>query len=315
MNQTAMSVLLPAHSDGVTLCLAELLQYKNQTVRWLPPAHSIWSQLNGQHVSRHKGRGMNFAEVRPYQPGDDIRSIDWRVTARTGKAHTKLFTEEREQPVMMLIDLSSNMQFGSQLLLKSVQAAHFSSLISWLTVTEKDRIGAIIYNGHSLIECKPTARQQGPLRLINALIASHKESLEHIQKPNLVSFAEALKHLHYLCPKGSDIIVISDFYHLYDQDKQRLTQLRHHNRMQFVQIYDPLEQGQTQYRGREYVTDNKRSAWLDFSSKKTRQAIEQRYYQHQEFIEHLAKSLAIPLHKLSAAKTLTHQLTQMGGRK
>lgn len=106
------------------------------------------------------------------------------------------------------------------------------------------------------------------LRLINALIASHKESLEHIQKPNLVSFVEALKHLHYLCPKGSDIIVISDFYHLYNQDKQRLTQLRHHNRMQFVQIYDPLEQGQTQYRGREYVTDNKRSAWLDFSSKR-----------------------------------------------
>ncbi len=100
---------------------------------------------------------MNFSEVRPYQAGDDIRAIDWRVTARTGKTHTKLFTEEREQPVMLLIDLGTSMKFGSQLLLKSVQAAHFASLLSWLAVSEQDRIGAIIYTGTKLIECKPTA--------------------------------------------------------------------------------------------------------------------------------------------------------------
>lgn len=90
-----MNNQLPNHSDGVTLNLDELLQYKAQSVRWLPPAKSLWSQLNGQHESNRKGRGMNFSEVRQYQAGDDIRSIDWRVTARTGKAHTKLFSEER----------------------------------------------------------------------------------------------------------------------------------------------------------------------------------------------------------------------------
>ncbi len=111
MKPTHINVALPPHSDGVNVCLAELLQYKNQAVRWLAPAKSIWSQLNGHHQSRHKGRGMNFSEVRPYQAGDDIRSIDWRVTARTGKTHTKLFTEEREQPIMLFIDLSASMQF------------------------------------------------------------------------------------------------------------------------------------------------------------------------------------------------------------
>ncbi len=81
---------LPPHANGVTLTLAELLHYRTQSVHWLPPAQSIWSQMNGNHTGRQKGRGMDFMEVRQYQAGDDIRSIDWRVTARTGKAHTKL---------------------------------------------------------------------------------------------------------------------------------------------------------------------------------------------------------------------------------
>ena len=312
MNSQDLTPALPAHSDGVNLCLAELLQYKNQSVRWLPPAQSVWSQLNGQHQSRHKGRGMNFAEVRPYQAGDDIRAIDWRVTARTGKTHTKLFTEEREQPVMLLIDVSSSMKFGTQLLLKSVQAAHFSSLLSWLAVSEQDRIGAIVFNGNRLYECKPTARQQGPLTVINTMIAAHQESSNDNFDGNRLSFSDALKHLHHLCPKGSEIVVLSDFYQLGDQDKRRLSQLRQHNRLQFVQIFDPLEFGHTAFNGVEFVTDDRQSTWLDFSAKSTRDSLSQQYQQHQQFIQEMCKSLAIPLHHLSAAQSLMDQLGNSG---
>ncbi|PSU46325.1 DUF58 domain-containing protein [Photobacterium frigidiphilum] len=326
MTESQITPTLPAHCDGVNLCLAELLQYKNQAVRWLPPAQSVWSQLNGQHMSRQKGRGMNFSEVRPYQAGDDIRAIDWRVTARTGKTHTKLFTEEREQPVMLLIDISNSMKFGSQLLLKSVQAAHFASLLSWLAVREKDRIGAIIYDGKRLTECKPTARQQGPLRVINALIEAHKTQIpsssneqysqQHHQQSSENSyslpFSGALKHLHHLCPKGSEIVIISDFYQLALSDKRRLSQLRHHNRIQFVQIHDPLEQGQTSFTGYESVTDNKQSLWLDFSAKKTKEKLSEQYLAHQLFIKDMAQTLAIPLHSLSAAIPL---LQQLGGQR
>lgn len=309
MSKSHLTVALPPHSDGVNVCLAELLQYKNQAVRWLPPAYSIWSQLNGLHQSRQKGRGMNFSEVRPYQAGDDIRAIDWRVTARTGKTHTKLFTEEREQPVMLLIDLSRNMQFGSQLMLKSVQAAHFASLLSWLTISAQDRIGAVIYNGLNVNKCKPTARQQGPLHIINKLIESQQLALNSLEQPQQFNFSDALKRLHHLCSKGSEIIIISDFNQLLLNDKRRLTQLRQHNRIQFVQIHDPLEQGQTQFRGYEHVADKEQSAWLNFSSKKTRDSLSQQYLTHQNFVADIAKSLAIPLHYLSAAEPLLQQLT------
>ncbi|MFD2179004.1 DUF58 domain-containing protein [Veronia pacifica] len=310
---------LPRHSDGVNLTLPELLQYKNQAIRWLPPATSIWSQLNGQHRSNAKGRGMNFAEVRLYQAGDDIRAIDWRVTARTGKPHTKLFSEEREQPVMLLIDISQSMQFGSKLLLKSVQAAHFASLLSWIAVSEKDRIGAVIHNGHSLRDTRPTSRQQGPLNVINTLLTSHRE-IHNRNKTTQAekTFSDALSHLHYLCPKGSDIAVISDFHSMREQDKQRLSQLRQHNRIQFVQISDPLEQGVTDYRGTEHVRDSRQSAWIDFSSAKTREKLSHHHMQHQEFIRDMARSLAIPLHHISAAIPLLQQLvsanSQNGGQ-
>ena len=262
-------------------------------------------------MSRKKGRGMNFSEVRPYQTGDDIRAIDWRVTARTGKTHTKLFTEEREQPVMLLVDFSTSMKFGSQLLLKSVQTAHFASLLSWLAVSEQDRIGAIIYTGNRLVECKPTARQQGPLVVINALIEAHNNSSD---KQSPLPFTAALKHLHHLCPKGSDIVVISDFYQLQETDKRRLSQLRQHNRIRFVRIYDPLEQGQTSFKGTEHVADSTQSVWLDFSASKTREKLSQQYDTHQAFISEMALSLAIPLHQISAARPLMPQLGQQERR-
>lgn len=307
--QHALMHDLPPHADGVNLTLPELLYYQKQAVRWLPPALSIWSQMSGQHGSRQQGRGMNFSEVRPYQAGDDIRAIDWRVTARTGKTHTKLFTEEREQPVMLLVDLSHSMKFGSQLLLKSIQAAHFATLLSWLAISQQDRIGALIFNGQGLRECKPTARQQGPLRIIHALMESHAELLSTpSDNQNAAGWQEALRHLHHLCPKGSEIVIISDFYALDIKDKQRFSQLRQHNRLQFVHISDPLEQGHTQFRGYELVSDQKQTAWLNFSSKKTRASLAQQYQQHQQFIADMAKSLAIPLHLLSAAQPLIQQI-------
>lgn len=309
--------ILPAFSDGVTLNLKELLHYRNQSVRWLPPAKSLWTHLNGVHQSVHKGRGMDFSEVRLYQAGDDIRSIDWRVTARTGKTHTKLYTEEKEQSRILFIDLTPSMYFGSQLLLKSVQAMHLASLLAWLAVNQGDRIGALILVGDKMIEVRPKARERGALALLNSLLKGHAYLEQIMQTGQMPSsdYDKALRHLNRVCPKGSELIFISDFYTLLGanvqlsvQHKMLITRLNSHNLVRFISIFDPLEQGETQYRGSEYVTDHQRIAWIDFSKSDNKNVMAQDFLQKQDVIQKLATSYQAPFYQISSGMPLINQL-------
>ncbi|MFM2587186.1 DUF58 domain-containing protein [Vibrio sp. TBV020] len=302
-----MEQLLPPYSDGVNLCLDELLYYKQQSVKWLPPAKSLWSQMLGQHQSRQLGRGMDFNEVRQYQAGDDIRSIDWRVTARTGKPHTKLFSEEREKPVIIYLDFSPSMAFGSQLLLKSVQMAHMASLIAWLSVTQQDRIGAVIDTGQELIELKPNSRNRGALALIQTMVNCHQRLVG--QQPHTAhDMSNGLQALSRLCPKGSEIILLSDFSRLTPQHEPKLSRLCQHNRVRMVQIIDPLERGQTGFRGTEQVSNNDETRWLDFSSTKTRLGIEQAFAQQQQHLIQVTQKMGISFSSLSSDQALVQQL-------
>lgn len=302
-----MDTQLPPYSDGVNLSLDELMYYKQQCIKWLPPGKSLWSQMLGQHQSRQLGRGMDFSEVRQYQAGDDIRTIDWRVTARTGKPHTKLFSEEREKPIILYIDLSHSMMFGSTLLLKSVQAAHMASLIAWLSVTEQDRIGAVIDTGERLIELKPTGRNKGALTLIQSLITLHQQQLKQNSKIDY-GFEQGLRAIAHLCPKGSEIIILSDFSRFTTALEPQLSRLTQHNRVRLVQIVDPLERGETAFRGSEQVSDQRNTLWLDFSSAKTRQGIGQAFEQQQHYLKQLTQKLGIRFSTLSSDAALTQQL-------
>ena len=307
-----MNQQLPQHSNGVLLSLDELLQYKAQAIRWLPPAKSLWSQLNGQHESRSKGRGMNFSEVRQYQAGDDIRSIDWRVTARTGKPHTKIFSEEREQPVILYLDMSNSMMFGSTLLLKSVQLAHLTSQLCWLTIAGKDRIGAVIDDGQTLTEIKPSSSHHAPLRILQQLIAINNQSVQSTRLPCQTDFSMALKSLNRLSPKGSDIIFLSDFNRYKDSDYSLLNQMRQHNRIRFVHFYDPLEQGNTSFKGMKHVSDGERTQWFNFSSKAEKNKLKTAFEEHQQQIKDLCLRLAIPHSSITSAEPLMKQIS--GGK-
>ncbi|PMK03392.1 DUF58 domain-containing protein [Vibrio sp. 10N.261.55.A7] len=303
---------LSPKANGVTLSLDELLYYKQQSIHWLPPAKNLWAQIAGQHQSRKLGRGMDFAEVRQYQVGDDIRSIDWRVTARTGKPHTKLFTEECEKPVVLYIDLSPSLFFGSTLQLKSVQVAHMASLLSWLCIANNDRIGAVIDTGHTLIDIKPTARDRGPLTLLQQVIKIHNEYLEgkHASSAlNTTSMSEGLQALHRLCPKGSEIILLSDFVRLKDPSDPLIKRLRQHNILRMVHFSDPLEYGKTSFRGVERVANNDRSQWIDFSSKTNRRNIEKEYNQHFNGLKQSCQSLGISFTAISSHQPLLQQLS------
>src|SRR5690606_33934634 len=168
-------------TTGTSLGLTELLWYQRYTkVLDLTPQMAIQSKLAGTYLAKSKGRGMEFDEVRHYQPGDDVRTIDWRVTARTGKVHTKLFREEKERPVFILTDLGNSMRFGSGLLFKSVQAAHLAALIGWHVKQHGDKLGGLVFSQQHHRELKPQSRSQAVLRYFHALQEVH-QTTEHKQ--------------------------------------------------------------------------------------------------------------------------------------
>lgn len=131
------------------------------------PARAL---LLGSHRSGHRGRGLEFEEVRPYVAGDDPRSIDWRVTARRGRPHTKLFREERERPVWLLVDLHPGMFFGSRVQLKSMAAVRATALLAWVAALGGDRVGAVIDNAAATRILPPRSREAGVLPVLNTLL-------------------------------------------------------------------------------------------------------------------------------------------------
>lgn len=261
---SCQSQLASIHSNGVELTMAELLQYQNKTALIdLSARKNIHGQMSGNYLSRNKGRGMEFDEVRHYQTGDDIRAIDWRVTARTGKTHTKLFREELERPVLIATDLSANMHFGSQLLFKSVQAAHLASLVAWHAKNRGDRLGGVVFNQNEHLELKPRSRKEGVLHYLHALTAIHlsQHSAQYDNKQDEANSTEEshqLSHNYFrdncarirqIAKPGSLVYLITDAQQIktvnnsQQQDALRhLTQISQHCELVVCLIDDPLEQ-------------------------------------------------------------------------
>ena len=236
---------LPLFADGFHLNEQELIACQN-IARAMPERRSkAKASLSGHRGSNIKGRGMEFAEVRHYQSGDDVRTIDWRVTARTGKAHTKLFVEERERPIIILLDLSSSLYFGSSLLLQSVQAAHIAATLGWNAIQHGDRLGALIACEHNHIELKPRSRQQGILQLISSIESIHDKQLNHFKEE-----IKDPKHIHRACVRitrlakpGSLVWIITDGTQFNEDCLGPLSTLKRHCDIGAFLVTDPLRQG------------------------------------------------------------------------
>ncbi len=231
-------------ADGIRLDLPQLLKYQRHTqLLDLSPAQTIQNKLAGSYLAKSKGRGMEFDEVRHYQTGDDVRTIDWRVTARTGKVHTKLFREEKERPVFILTDLGRSMQFGSTLLLKSVQAAHLAALIAWHVKKTGDKLGGLLFHQHAIRELKPAGRSVAVLRYLHQLIELQQQAILQLASPAVAGFelADALGQIRRLVRPGSLVFIISDFQSVNEQALRHLQAIRLHNEVRICHITDPLE--------------------------------------------------------------------------
>lgn len=275
--------------ERVTVSLKSLVDLAGKAA-WLNLQHNnIRSRQSGGYVSRFKGRGMEFDEARLYQPGDDIRTIDWRVTARTNKTHTKVFREERERPVFIAVDNRAAMHFATRGLFKSVQAAKLAALVAWAAQHHGDRIGGQIFTEHSCQEIKPQNGRHGVLRFLNTLVKQNQPSAD-----TEISLEQALVRLNQHVRPGSQVYIISDFRGLNVQTEQHLNRLAQHCQLVLVLVFDPLESHLPE-KGRYRFTDNRRDVVIDSADQQKRLSYQQRFHQHREKLTQLAKKMSIDL--------------------
>lgn len=205
------------------------------TLRSRGPARAL---LLGSHHSAHRGRGLEFEEVRQYVPGDDPRSIDWRVTARRGRPHTKLYREERERPIWLLVDLNPTMYFGSRVQLKSTAAVRAAALLAWVGAHGGDRVGAAITNGTTTRCIAPRSREAGVLPVLNTLVELQPTAPA---TPSSRALHATLETLAPLVHPGSLVLVLSDFATLNERDDALFSRLAAHSECRLFWIFDPLE--------------------------------------------------------------------------
>ena len=247
------------------------------------------ARLAGQHTAWHKGRGIEFEEVRGYQPGDDIRTIDWRVTARSGRAHTKVFREEREKPVFLLVDQSPTMFFGSRTRFKSVAAAEIAALLAWATLNHGDRVGGIVFNQDQVREIRPRRDRSNVLQLLHEIHSCNTKltaaPVDHEQAPPLI---QALRQTRRLATPGSSIFVVSDLANYDSRIERQLAQLSRHSEVVVLKTNDPLELSLPPA-GIYPVTDGQQQSRLDSRDHQRRARFENTA---QEKEQHLQQSLA-----------------------
>jgi uncharacterized protein (DUF58 family) len=292
---------------GVRVNLAELIEMRHRVREvqlFSTPARR--SPLIGLHHSKLRGRGVDFDQVRVYQAGDDVRTIDWRVTARTQEPHTKLFHEERERPTYILVEQSPRLFFGSGLMFKSVLAAQAASLIGWAALEHNDRIGGLVFGNHAQHEIKPRRSKQSLLQLLNRLALAN-QALSRDAQSQADSFTLALRRAREVLRPGSLVIVLCDERTLGDNSEQQLQLLARHTDLLLLPLSDPLDHA-LPAAGLLRFAERGAQLELDTHNPDLRQAYRAQAQARADRWQRLAQKLGVPLLPLSTQTELIEQL-------
>ncbi len=273
----------------------------------LPSLLQARSVVGGGHRARARGRGLEFEEVRAYQAGDDIRNIDWRVTARSGRPFTKLFREERERPLLFMVDQRQPMFFGSRTCFKSTLAAYLGALIAWAGLHGGDRIGGLVLGNDGSGDVRPRhTRATATLWLqklyeYNHRLNAHSASMHNSSTQQAGStLAQALLDLRRSTRPGSAVLLISDFAGADDpRVREQLHRLAQHNVLVALRIFDPLERelpppGRYTFTGNN-STDGHARLTLDSSDATLRRKHRDHFATQTEFLRELFAGLGANL--------------------
>lgn len=205
------------------------------------PKHPVAATQVGAVRSRQLGRGLDFSELRMYQAGDDIRQIDWNVTARTGKPHTKLFSLERERPHFVVLDARPGMFFATRGAFKSVVAARLAAVLAWTAVLGNDRVGGLVFGEHGHREIKPDTGRRGVMPLFRAIVELTDPAQASAASDAVAPFTDGVRRLSRLVHTGSQVYFFSDFAGFDTRAKAAFAALMQHNSVTAVHIADVLE--------------------------------------------------------------------------
>jgi uncharacterized protein (DUF58 family) len=292
----------PQGEGVVRLSTRPLIALHHQAAALTLATSTIRSAQSGGYVSRFKGRGMEFDEVRPYQQGDDVRTLDWRVLARTGRPHTKLFREERERAVLLCIDLRDSMLFATRGAFKAVRAAQAAALLGWSAVDGGDRVGALLFDDNNHQEHRPRGGKSALLHLFKLLGEEtrwqrNSESVNGIEQSLLL----AIQRLRRVASPGSLIFILSDFSGLNRASAAQLTELGRHSEVVLGFCHDPLE-AELPPAGHYRVSDGRQSRVIDSGSASLRQQYHARFESQRDELQRLARLPGVHLLPLSTSE-------------
>jgi uncharacterized protein (DUF58 family) len=306
----------PAGVARAVITLEELVRLQGHAggFSFLPrqPVHSI---LTGRHSSRLRGRGLNFEELRHYVQGDDIRTIDWLTTARLRTPHVRVYTEERDRSVLLIVDQSLSMFFGSRRAMKSVAAAEAAALSAWRVASLGDRIGAIVFSDKDIETISPKARRPAVLRILGAIATKKAELPSQTRNPaNPRMLNEALKRAAGLATHDWLICIISDMAGVDDETKRLISQIMAHNDLMAIFIYDKLEADLPDV-GTAIVEEAGRQLEIDSSTRNLRERFTADFHERRTKLKQLAIDRSIPILPVTADRDVADQIREALGHR
>jgi uncharacterized protein (DUF58 family) len=298
---------------GVYANLDDLIriQFKARNFSFLPQ-QPVTSVLSGRYASRLRGRGLNFEEIRRYLPGDDIRTMDWKVTARTRSPHVRVYTEEKDRAILLVVDQRINMFFGTRDKLKSVTAAELAALGAWRAVAVGDRIGAVVFNDAELFDIQPQRSQKTVMSILgNVVHMNHALRADTQVEPNAGMLNRALEKALQLVSHDGLIVMISDFFGVDEQTERLTARMAEHNDVLALLVHDPIR---LQPAGeRVTVSDGSLQMEIDFADKHVREKLAENYREEQEHITRFLNRLAAPLLMVSNQGDVVDQVRRLLG--
>jgi uncharacterized protein (DUF58 family) len=289
-----MATQAHAVHSPVRVALADLLRLRaaGEAVKLTAPRVRV--AATGGHLSPYKGRGVEFDESRLYQPGDDLRTIDWRVTARTGKPHTKVFREERNRPVFVWLDLRRPMLFATRGAYKGVRAAEIAALIAWSAVANGDRLGGLVFSETEHHELRPSLGMRAALRLFQKIAGDSLWDPAARASARSADADHALLRLTRVARPGSLIFLISDFRRLGADAERHLRELSGHCDLVLVHVFDPVE-AELPPPGRYRVVSAGRTLSIETSNDALRRKYRERFAARADALRSLASRPGVHL--------------------